>query len=189
MRALAAAHFVQSVHLEVDVDGLPNVSRVALFAWPEPLGRTQRMVVDVVRLDSQLIGPVSFTFELSEEERPVVADELPPVTVTLDSAPETGTRPKRLQLQGPDGLVAWELVEAVEAKEVLQLTRAGKPIFGHVDTNVYCYRMTCPRCGRVRYSKPNSVHQVFLCRVCTRTERLRRRALSQYRARYGKRRA
>jgi hypothetical protein len=179
------------VHLDLPVVGLPDVERAAFFAWPEPLGRPKRVVVDVVRLDQQLIEPVSFAFDLTFDETPAAIDELPLVTVAAPApllAPATRVRPRSITLESPEGPITWHLVEATDAREVLQLSRGGKPIFGHVDTTTHCYRMTCPRCGRVRYSKPNSVHQVFLCRVCTRTERLRRRALAQYRARYGKRR-
>jgi hypothetical protein len=187
LEALEAARFVASVHLERPVTGL-DVERVAFFAWPEPLGRPKRVVVDVVRLDQQLIDPVSFTFDLAPEETPTAPDELPPVIVDQDAPPASRSRPKSVTVEGPDGAIVWQHVEAQTAREVLQLTRDGKPVFGHVDTTSHCYRMTCPRCGRVRYAKPNSIHQVFLCRVCMRTERLRRRALTQYRARYGKRR-
>jgi hypothetical protein len=48
---------------------------------------------------------------------------------------------------------------------------------------VYCYRLVCPRCGRSRYAKRNSVYQIKYCRVCTQQGRLRRRALEQYRDR------
>lgn len=199
LAALRKTAFVASTHLELEVTGVPGVEKVALFAWPEPLGKTRRIAVDVVRLDAAaLSAAIQFTYELKPEERPVVEDELPPVTVRtvdaehialMDKACWPPDRPRTLKLPGPEGPLTWQLVEMpAQEKEVQQLGKDGMPVFAMVDTATYCYRLTCPRCGRVRYSKPNSIHQIFLCRVCMRMDRLRRRALEQYKARHGKKR-
>jgi hypothetical protein len=188
------AAFASSAHVELPVTGVPDVARVALFVWPEPLGKTRRLAVDVVRLDDTVLKtPVQFTFELRPAERPTVADELPAVVVGVEtpSTPASAwcERPRLLRLKGPEGPVTWQLVEAPGTeREVRRLERDGTPVFGTVDTATYCYRLTCPRCGRVRYSKANSVHQIHLCWVCTRSERLRHRALRQYQSRRGRKR-
>lgn len=193
LEAVRAVEFKTSAHLELDVLGLPGVRRVAVFVWPSPLGRPRRLTVDVVRLDAQTLKePVSLSFLLTDSEQPRSGgDELPPVeagTDALDEVCESG-RPRAVRVAGPEGPVTWRLVEHPGTeKEVQCLDANGAPQLALVDTGVYCYRLTCPRCGRVRYSKPNSLHQVFWCRVCTRQDRLRKRALSQYKSRHGKRR-
>lgn len=199
LEAVRKTAFVAASHHELEVRGVPGVATVALFAWPEPAGKTRRIAVDIVRLDAVKLGvPVTFAFELTPAERPIVLDELPPVVVKtydaeemarMDKACWPADRPRVMKLRGPEGPVVWQLVETPGwEKEVQQLSHDGAPVFASVDTAVYCYRLTCPRCGRVRYSKPNSLHQIFWCRVCTRTERLRKRALRQYRVRHGKKR-
>lgn len=187
VEALRANAFSANVHLELAVSGVPGVRRVALFAWPEPLGPARRVAVDVVRLDEEALrAPICFSYELEDWERPAA----PPVEVTIaELALEIEGR--RIVATGTaERPVRWTQILAGEARrehEVQQLDRSGGPVFATVDTSVYSYRMTCA-CGRVRYSKPNSLHQIFACRVCTRFERLRKRALRQYRARYGKKR-
>jgi len=56
--------------------------------------------------------------------------------------------------------------------------REGSEIARTVNTDTYEWKLTCP-CGRVRYAKANSRHQVRACRVCTRLGRLERRAKRQ----------
>lgn len=185
LTALRGASFASSAYLELPVTGVPGVARVGLFAWPEPLGKTRRMALDVVRLDqARLETPIPVVFELRAEERPSVDDELPPVVVAAEAETAASTwcqRPQTLKFRSAEGPVVWQLVEEPRVEsEVVKLDRTGAPIFGSVDTQTYCYRLSCPRCGRVRYSKPNSVHQICLCRVCTRQDQLRRRALTQY---------
>jgi|6_EtaG_2_1085325.scaffolds.fasta_scaffold140105_2 hypothetical protein len=58
----------------------------------------------------------------------------------------------------------------------------GSEIVRRVSTSTYGWKLTCP-CGRVRYAKANSRHQVRACRVCTRLGRLERRAKRQREAR------
>ena len=60
--------------------------------------------------------------------------------------------------------------------------QAGSEIARRVNTTTYGWKLTCP-CGRVRYAKANSRHQVRACRVCTRLGRLERRAKRQREAR------
>lgn len=192
LEAVREASFARSEHLEFVVTGVPDVARVALFVWPEPLGKTKRLAVDVVRLDGRVLSePVSLTFELEPDERPAVPDEpVPPRgdPRSINCATFPADRRDVLVFAGPLFVVEWRLVEEPGMeREVLRLDRLGRPVYGMVDTTDYCYRLAC-RCGRVRYSKPNSVHQVSACRVCTRTDQLRRRALKQYQARHGKRR-
>jgi hypothetical protein len=71
------------------------------------------------------------------------------------------------------GELEWRLVKAGNALEVTRID-SGVPTLQSVDTGIYCYRLTCG-CGRERYAKRNSVHQVFACRVCTRQGRLQKR--------------
>lgn len=47
-----------------------------------------------------------------------------------------------------------------------------------VDTAVFCWKMACS-CGRIRYAKANSRHQVKRCRICTKQRQLQRRAERQ----------
>ncbi|APU88909.1 hypothetical protein Rctr197k_096 [Virus Rctr197k] len=182
--ALKRHAFCASVHLEFAVAGVPGVHGVAVFAWPEPLGPARRVVIDVVRLDQTVLrAPLSVVFELQEGERPVV-EETPPVEVTAAEFEDLETGRRLVTV----GEVTWSQVLPHEARlerEVQQLERDGRPVFGLVDTAVYSFRMTCG-CGRVRYTRPNSLHQVHQCRVCSRADRLRKRALSQYKTRHGK---
>lgn len=188
LEALSARAWVRSEHLELALVGVPGVERAAVFCWPEPLGRPRRVLVDVVRLDQAVLNtPVQLAFELFPEERPVVPDETPPVVVEAEDGDEVSSdQPLVVTVPGPEGPVTWRRTRrAAYEKEVQRLDDTGSAVLGLVDTGTYCYRMTCA-CGRVRYARPNSLHQIFWCRVCTRTIRLRRRALSQYRARYGR---
>jgi len=190
LEALRAHAWCASAHFELELKGVPGVSRVAFFAWPEPLGRARRIAVDVVRLnDSALRTPICFAYELADDERPRV-EETPPVEVTIDQfVAEVAGR--RIVVMGPpERPVRWTQILPAEARlerEVQQLGKDGTPIFATVNTAKYTYRMTCA-CGRVRYAKGNSLHQIFACRVCTRADRLRKRALRQYRTRYGRKR-
>lgn len=156
-----------------------------MFCWPEPFGRPERVLVDIVRVDERVLEvPIGLVVALAGTERPEVDDELPPVVATFDD--EVPDRARCVVLAGPHGPITWRLVgRGGYEKEVERLDAAGRPVLGLVDTTKACYRMTCA-CGRVRYAQPNGLHQVFYCRVCTRAHRLRKRALAQYKTRYGK---
>jgi hypothetical protein len=186
LTALEEVHFASSAYFDdLLIIGVPGVLSVALFAWPEPLGRARRIAIDVVRADRRALRePVSFTFELEPEERPSL-EETPPVEVTLAEVVEPSTGRRQVVLGPPGRQARWTQILPAEAKlerEVQRLEKDGSPVLVLVDTRTYSYRMTCA-CGRVRYSKPNSLHQIGACRVCTRGERLRKRALVQYQSR------
>jgi hypothetical protein len=181
-RALELVHFARSAYLELDLDGVPGAAQVSLFAWPEPLGRPTRIGIDVVRLEDRVLSrPVTLGFDLAPHEQPdshgdaeviVAAEEL---QIDLDE-----TRPELLRFGGAE----WRLcAQAGIQREVRDLNSQGRPIFQEVDTEVYCYKLICPKCGRARYAKRNSVHQIKYCRVCTRAARLRKRALDQFQQR------
>lgn len=190
LEVMRATAWCASAHFELEVRGVPGTRTVALFVWPEPLGRARRIAIDVVRLDETTRRtPICFAYELTPAERPSV-EETPPVEVTIDQfVAEVAGR--RIVVMGPpEQPVRWTQILPAEAKlerEVQQLEKDGTPVFATVDTRKYCYRMTCT-CGRVRYAKANSLHQIFACRVCTRADRLRKRALRQYRTRYARKR-
>ena len=188
LAALQRGAWAKSEHFELEVVGIPGVTLVALFAWPEPLGKPRRIAVDVVRYDGTVLSaPVRFAYELQEHERPHIVEE--PVAVAAVEPPPiiTRGRPAVVVVNGPEGPVTWSLVgpgedgERVE-REVQKLDAKGQPVLAAVDVTTSCYRMLCV-CGRVRYARPNGLHQITLCRVCTRAERLRKRALSQYKKR------
>ena len=56
--------------------------------------------------------------------------------------------------------------------------QGGREVLRSVDTHIYGWQLTCA-CQRVRYAKANCKHQIRACRVCTRRERLSRRAKRQ----------
>lgn len=68
-------------------------------------------------------------------------------------------------VEGCDG-VRWLPAAGGLKSEVQGVDAAGHDIVAQVDTDKYCWRMVCA-CGRWRYAKRNSMHQVNLCRVCT----------------------
>lgn len=70
------------------------------------------------------------------------------------------------------GEVVWTAASDVTGMESAIVS--GREVRQKVNVLVYCYRMVCS-CGRFRYAKPNTLHEVTLCRVCQREERLRRR--------------
>lgn len=49
--------------------------------------------------------------------------------------------------------------------------KSGEEVLQRVNTDVFCYRMTCG-CGRMRYARLNDLHQIGLCRVCQRQQRI-----------------
>jgi hypothetical protein len=158
------------------VAGVPGVERVVFFAWPDPLTEPSRIGVDVVQLDDAVLDDaVRLGFDLEDASTTVTAEEALAVWPG-ESSP--------LQHQQP-GTRGWHRVDGGQIlKEVTSLTAAGHPVFREIDTDVHCYRLVCPNCGRERYAKPNSLHQIDRCHVCTRQNRLRRRSLAQYKQRF-----
>lgn len=77
-------------------------------------------------------------------------------------------------IRAPSGVV-WTLVPDARAREPARVDGLGRDVQVPVDTDVFCYRMVC-LCGRIRFAKPNTLHQVVKCRVCARATRLGRRA-------------
>jgi len=174
--------YARSAYLDLDVSGLPGVRRVSAFCWPEPPGRPNRIGVDVVRLDETVLDwPVTWGFDLTAAERPVAPDE-PDVVVGAEEmeAKLDDDRPEIIRF----GSTEWHLITGMPPQpEVARLDTDGRPVVTYVDIETSCYKLQCSRCGRARYSKRNSVHQIKYCRVCTRADRLRTRALTQYKAR------
>lgn len=68
--------------------------------------------------------------------------------------------------------VIWTLATETRATEPAFV--GGREAKQRVDTAVYAYRMVCA-CGRIRYAKPNTLHEVRQCRLCQRETRLARR--------------
>lgn len=166
--------FAKSEFIDMAVDGVPGTARVVFFAWPDPLLEPSRIGVDIVQLDDRVLDDaLRFGFDLDD------------VVVTADEAlahwPGESHSPLRSTREVEYG---WQRVESGGVRrEVIKLDKDGKPVFRDIDTNVYCYRLVCS-CGRDRYSKPNSIHQIDLCHVCTRNKRLRRRSIAQYQQRF-----
>lgn len=177
--ALSRSHFTRSVHLELDIVGVPAIRTVALFAWPLPPRRPLLMALDIVRLNTHVLDePIRLEYKLSARDAPAVIEE--PAERILAGEPVR-------VVDSPYGSIQWYAVgSAGHEREALRFERDGSLIVGTVNTKSFPFRMACPECGRFRYAKANSLHQVFLCRVCTRQDQLRRRALAQYRARKGR---
>lgn len=66
----------------------------------------------------------------------------------------------------------WDLVDSDVANE--RMIIQGREVSVRVDVREYCYRMKCS-CGRARYAKRNSVHQITKCRVCQRRDEKKRK--------------
>jgi len=180
-RALEVTNFARSAYLEFDIAGLPE-EHVAVFVWPEPLGHPTHIGIDVVCLGTQPLA-VPLTLQLALTDPPkrthAVADAVVSVAELDPDLDET--RPDTLRYGGAE----WRLcAKAGIQQEVTDLDEHGGPVFQAVDTAVYCYQLCCPKCGRIRYARRNSTHQIKYCRVCTRAAQLRRRALSQFQHRH-----
>lgn len=167
----------RAVHVRLQLSGVPGVSRAAVFAWPEPLGAPRRLGVDVVALDDvALPNPQRFWVDVSD--RGTVPREVFPIVVR----PRDVEDPRPTEVRMP--YVVWSLVDGAGLQpEVRHLRKDGQPDVAMVDTSVYSYRMTCPRCGRARYAKRNSLHQVHYCRPCTQADQKRRKATRQFQQR------
>lgn len=74
--------------------------------------------------------------------------------------------------------IKWELVEPGEVEELKQ-RKGDEKVYGAVNTQIYCYKMTCPRCSSERFCKPQDIRQVTLCRACTIDDRKMRHANRQ----------
>lgn len=70
--------------------------------------------------------------------------------------------------------IVWHLADETHGLEVVLV--GGKLTRVAVDTDTFCYRMTC-LCGRIRYAKPNTLTKVRQCRVCAIEGRINRRRL------------
>jgi hypothetical protein len=186
VRALEDVHWARSAYLNLNVEGVPGVRTVSVYAWPEPAGRPTRIGIDVVREGSRALAhPVSINLDLSPEERPAATtDPGEDIRVTAeDLADMDDDRPAEITLS--DGRT-WQFFSRGIQREAHDLDRQGRPIYREVDTSMYCYRMICNKCGRPRYAKRNSIHQIQYCRICTRAARLRKRAIDQCQERSAK---
>jgi hypothetical protein len=168
--------FKKAEFIELCVDGVPGVERVVFFAWPDPPREPLRVGVDVVQVDDRVLDDaIRLVFDLPDAATTVTADE----AMALWPGERSPLR------STSDVKHGWQRVESGQIrKEVYELAADGKPVFREVDTTLFCYRLLCPNCGRERYSKPNSIHQIDLCHVCTRNKRLRRRSIAQYKQRF-----
>lgn len=75
---------------------------------------------------------------------------------------------------GPTGVV-WHRVEQAggSIREPVKQHR-GRDVMWDVDPHTHRYRMVCA-CGRVRYARPNTIHEVTKCRICQNTQRRKQR--------------
>lgn len=140
-----------------------------------------RLGIDVLNIDGQVLNP---PLRMGVE----TGLSWPPESISESAAEllcndEDDHRPTTIFL----GAARWDLVVPAERQEVFRLDAKGFPVYRTVDTREYPYRMICARCGRVRYAKRNSLHQIEYCHVCTRQDRLRRRSLTQYQQRAARR--
>lgn len=172
VRILQDDQFTKAEFVELEVAGVPGVERVVFFAWPDPLTEPSRIGVDVVQLDDEVLDDaVRLGFELDDPSTTVTAEE------ALAVWPGESSPIKKSS--------GWHRVEGGQIRrEVTTLTASGRPVFREVDTDIHCFRLVCPNCGRERYARPNSIHQIDRCHVCTRQNRLRRRSLAQYKQRF-----
>jgi transposase-like protein len=175
--ALRDVGYSRAVHVRLRLDSVPGVETVAVYAWPEPLGAPKRVGVDIVAVnDKTLSKPKRLWLDVAHGEA-VPREAIPVVVLPRDVI---DPRPTEVRME----YVVWVLVDGVgKQPEVRKLTCDGQPEVDLVDTSVYSYRMTCPRCGRARYAKRNSIHQIRYCRPCTQADQKRRKAVSQYQKR------
>jgi hypothetical protein len=179
VQAVARFSFLRRAHLELPIAGVPGISLVEIFAWPNPIGRARRVLADIVATDRQALSePVTVEIELQDGEAAPLRTETAPVVV--DARTRLAAEEDAVQI----GACLWRRVGPGKQQEVFQLQLDGTPLVRTIDTTKYPYRLTCS-CGRVRYAKRNSLHQIHACRVCTEFARTRAKALKQFRARRG----
>jgi len=176
--ALSQRSYVRSCYLEMPVEGLPGAEEVSLFVWPEPPGHPTRVGIDVVALNKRpLPRPIDVSIELEPSECPPVRETSP---LVLGIASLSDERPSTIDT--PAG--RWHLVAGISGqREIRRVTKDGAAVWADVDTEVFAYRLNCPRCGRARFSKRNNLFQVRYCWVCTHQDRYRKRALRRFRVR------
>ena len=181
LQALTSVSFLRAVTCDIALANVPGISRISLFAWPEPPGHPVRIGIDIVRVDDAVLDAAivaGFTLELHEQ--PPRLDDVDDGAVVISAADLDDSRPEVLRIAGAE----WQLItQGGPQREVGRLDADGRPVFHEVDTRVFCYRLLCPHCGRSRYAKRNGTHEVRYCRVCTQHGRRRRRAVAQYIAR------
>lgn len=178
VQCLKDVSFRKAEFIELKTEGLPGVDRAVFFAWPDPPLHPIRIGVDVVQLDDKVLDEaIRLGFDVPMDlQGTVVHAEEALALWPAEAEPGNMANPKTTAM-------AWHKVDEGQIRrEVLKLTKEGKPIFRQVDTAEFCMRMVCT-CGRERYSKPNSIHQITACHVCTKNARLRRRSLAQFRTR------
>ena len=116
----------------------------------------------------------------ADERPPPTAEDSVIVTAEELEASLEDERPQVINF----GATVWHLVTKGDVeREVRELDRGGRPVFQEVDTSIYCYKLVCSKCGRVRFARRNSIYEIQYCRVCTKQNRLRNRAAEQYRQR------
>lgn len=159
---------------ELPVESAPGsaLSQIIFYAWPDPPGIFRAALLDVVRLDDcTLDPPLSFAFDLRTGSlRPRAptppARPPPPLGDAASSTSVWAPAPPPDQLPAPT--------------EPVGFSPRGRLLYRTVDTATHSRQFTCA-CGRVRFVRPNSTHQVSLCHPCARQAHLRRRALAQFR--------
>lgn len=106
---------------------------------------------------------------------------LHPIKLDLQPPPQARTVTVRADdlnsIKGRDGTQWRPVVGGGFRPEPQAVDAAGNDVVAQVDTGTYCWALTCA-CGRRRYAKRNSVHQVSLCRVCTTAQRKAKRRRS-----------
>lgn len=153
----------RSTWIELPLAGIPDVAKVGLRAWPEPARAPIQIGVEITQVNgATLAHPISFVIALDKRQVP------PPLEVVdLDDH-----RPAHISF----GSVEWFLVAPGHQNEVRAIDAHGRAVYREVDTSIYAYRLDCSRCGRVRYARRNTLHQIQYCWVCTSQIRLHRRA-------------
>lgn len=104
-------------------------------------------------------------------------------TTSSEPNPPKAKKKRKKKLKDKDAVleangIKWLLVEGRGIVKELKQRKGGEEVFGDVNTETYCYEMTCPRdgCNAKRYCKPQDVKQVSFCRACTIEDRKSRHA-------------
>jgi len=172
--------FSRPVFVQIQVQGIPDVDALGLFAWGEPVGRPNRVGIEVVRvnIDQILEHSMRLSFELEPEERPLAIDE-PDVAVSAEElrAHFWDARPEILRFDATE----WRLVRTTEPQpEVQKIDAEGTAVVAYIDPDKSPYRMQCPRCGRLRYGKRRDLPRIIYCHVCTRADGELRRKIKRF---------